>query len=314
MMSKPELLLVGALSPEVEAAMERDYVVHRLWQASDPQALLREVGPRVRALGTRGDLGADTALLGALPKLEIVACFGVGVDAIDLELARARGIRVTNTPDVLTDDVADMGMALLLAAARRIPAGDLFVRSGAWRNGPMPLTTAVSGKRLGILGLGRVGRALARRAAGFNLTIAYCNPQPKTDVPFHWYADVVSLAAQVDFLVICAAAGAGTRGLVDGAALEALGPEGILVNIARGMIVDEPALLSALRERRIAAAGLDVFSNEPSINPAFATLDNVVLQPHNGSGTVETRSAIGRLMRENLAAHFAGARLPTPVL
>jgi lactate dehydrogenase-like 2-hydroxyacid dehydrogenase len=314
MMSKPELLLVGALSPEVEAAMERDYVVHRLWQASDPQALLREVGPRVRALGTRGDLGADTALLGALPKLEIVACFGVGVDAIDLEFARARGIRVTNTPDVLTDDVADMGMALLLAAARRIPAGDLFVRGGAWRNGPMPLTTAVSGKRLGILGLGRVGRALARRAAGFNLTIAYCNPRPKTDVPFHWYADVVSLAAQVDFLVICAAAGAGTRGLVDGAALEALGPEGILVNIARGMIVDEPALLSALRERRIAAAGLDVFSNEPSINPAFATLDNVVLQPHNGSGTVETRRAIGRLMRENLAAHFAGARLPTPVL
>jgi lactate dehydrogenase-like 2-hydroxyacid dehydrogenase len=313
-MSKPELLLTGALSPEEESALEREYRLHRLWGAKDRNGFLQHIGPGVRALATRGDLGADAALMGALPNLEIVACFGVGVDAIDLAYARTRRIRVTNTPDVLTDDVADMGMALLLATVRRIPTGDAHVRSGAWASGPMPLTRTVSGKRLGILGLGRVGRALAQRARGFKLSVAYSNPQPKDDVPYRWYPDVGSLAAQIDFLIICAAAGAGTRGLVDAAVLQALGPQGILVNIARGMIVDEPALLSALRERRIAGAGLDVFADEPLINPAFAQLDNVVLQPHNGSGTVETRAAIGRLMRENLSAHFAGDPLPTAVL
>jgi len=313
-MSKPEVLLTGALTSDEEAALERDYVLHRLWEAPQPERLIAQIGRQIRALATRGDLGADAALMSALPKLEIVACFGVGVDAIDLDYARAHRIRVTNTPDVLTDDVADMGMALLLATARRIPSGDQHVRSGAWRAGPMPLTRAVSGKRLGILGLGRVGRAIARRAAGFTLSIAYSNPRPKQDAPFQWYPDVESLAAQVDFLLLCAAAGAGMRGLVGAAALEALGPQGILINIARGMLVDEVALLAALRERRIAAAGLDVFLDEPHINPAFAQLDNVVLQPHQGSGTVETRAAIGRLMRANLAAHFAGDQLPTPVL
>jgi D-3-phosphoglycerate dehydrogenase len=313
-MRKPEVLLTGTYIEEEMAILERQFVVHRLWEASDAPAFLAEVGPRIRAIATRGDLGADAALMRELPNLEIVVCFGVGVDAIDLEHARARGIRVTNTPDVLTADVADMGMALLLATARRIPAGDHHVRSGAWIQAPMPLTTSISGKHLGILGLGRVGQAVARRAAGFDMRVSYCNPQPRQGIALPWYPDAISLAAEVDFLMVCASADASMRGLVNAPVLDALGPKGTLINIARGLIVDEAALLQALRTRGIAAAGLDVFLNEPAIDPAFIELDNVVLQPHNASGTVETRSAIGRLMRENLLAHFSGQDLPTPVI
>ena len=312
-MHKPHLLMIGRYMPLEIDQLEDAYSVDWLFDADDRAKFLAEIGPRIRAVVTRGDLGADTALMEALPNLEIVASFGVGFDAIDLSYARKHNIRVTNTPDVLTDDVADMGMALLLAAARRIPTGDEHVRRGAWAKGPMPLTIRVSGKRLGVVGFGRVGRAVARRAAGFDLAVSYCNPTRK-DVPYPWHADVGALAAEVDFLMICAAGGPGTRGLIDAEVLEALGPQGILVNIARGAIVDEAALLEALRSRRIAAAGLDVFHNEPVIDPAFAVLDNVVLQPHNASGTRETRAAIGRLVRENLDAHFAGRALPTPVV
>jgi D-3-phosphoglycerate dehydrogenase len=305
---------MGAFGGADMGALEADYVVHRYWEAADPERLLADVGPRIRAVLTRGDLGVGSDVMRRLPRLEIVACFGVGVDAIDLGYARAHGVRVANTPDVLTDAVADMAMALLLAAARRIPDGDRYVRSGAWLARPMALTSSVSGKRLGILGLGRVGRAVARRAAGFDISVAYCAPRRKEDVPLAWHSDARALAAAVDFLVICAAGGEATRGLVDAAVLDALGPSGILVNVSRGSIVDEPALLSALREKRIAAAGLDVFLNEPSIDPEFARLENVVLQPHQGSATVETRAAIDRLARRNLAAHFAGEPLPTPVV
>ena len=312
-MSKPDLLVVSPLGADLERALESDYRLHRLWQAHDQRQFLQQIGSSVRALATRGDSGASASLMAALPRLEIVAVFGVGIDAVDLGYARSRGIRVTNTPDVLTDDVADMGMALLLATARQIVAGDHHVRSGAWVNGPMRLTTSLNGKRLGILGLGRIGQALARRASGFNMSIAYCNPTRKTDARYDWYSDPISLAAHVEFLVICAAAVPSTRGLVGMEVLDALGPRGILINIARGVVVDEVALLRALRERRIAAAGLDVFAEEPNIKQEFASLDNVVLQPHNGSGTIETRAAIGRLLLRNLAAHFSGAPLPTPV-
>jgi D-3-phosphoglycerate dehydrogenase len=252
-------------------------------------------------------------MMDALPKTRIISCFGVGYDAIDVAAAKARNIAVTNTPDVLTDDVADMAIALLLATARRIPFGDAHVRSGAWSAAPMPLTTSISRKRIGILGFGRVGRAVARRAAGFDMTVAYCSRQPDGAVPYRWFGDAAALAGQVDFLVICLSANAQTRGIVDAGVLKALGPKGMLVNVARGAVVDEPALLLALRDGTIAAAGLDVFCNEPDPDPAFLLLSNVVLQPHNASGTVETRAAIGLLVRQNLHAHFAGAPLPTPV-
>jgi lactate dehydrogenase-like 2-hydroxyacid dehydrogenase len=314
MMDKPALLLIGAYPPWDMEALEQRFTVHRLWEAPDRAGFLAKVGLSVRALGTRGDLVVDAALTEALPALEIIACNGVGVDGIDLAYAKRRGIAVTNTPDVLTDDVADMGLALLLATARRIPAGDAFVRSGAWAEGPMALTTRFCRKRLGIVGLGRIGRAVARRAAGFDMEIAYCDLSRQPDVPYAWHADPVSLAGAVDFLIVCAAGGAGTRALIDVAVLEALGPAGMLVNIARGSIVDEAALLAALRARRIAAAGLDVFQGEPAIDPEFAALDNVVLQPHQASGTVETRKAMGRLVHDNLEAHFAGRPLLTPVV
>jgi lactate dehydrogenase-like 2-hydroxyacid dehydrogenase len=312
-MNNPDILLIG---PYPDAEMERlaaAFVIHRLWEQDDPGAYLAEIGPRIRAIGTRGDLGADAALMARLPNLEIVACYGVGVDAIDVDYARGRGIRVTNTPEVLTDDVADMALALLLATARRIPFGDAHVRSGTWRDGPMPLTTSISGKRLGILGFGRVGRAVARRALGFGMEIAYCARRADPDVPWPWHGDAAALAAAVDFLVVCVSANPETRGIVDARVLRALGPRGMLVNVARGVVVDEPALLAALRDGTIAAAGLDVFCNEPEPDPGFLALPNVVLQPHNGSGTEETRAAIGALMRRNLHAHFTGAALPTPV-
>lgn len=313
-MNSPEILLLGAY-PEAEMAkLAETYTVHRLWEQTDPDAYLAEIGPRIRAIGTRGDLGADAALMRRLPQLELVGCFGVGVDAIDLDYARAQGVRVTNTPDVLTDDVADMAMALLLATARRIPYGDRHVRSGAWSAAPMPLTTSVTGKRIGILGFGRVGRAVARRAVGFDMQIAYCSREQDMGIPYSWHGTAAALAAQVDFLVVCLSASADTRGIVDGDVLAALGPAGILINVARGSVIDEPALLAALKDRAIAGAGLDVFLNEPDPDPAFAAFDNVVLQPHNASGTVETRAAIGLLVRKNMNAHFAGQPLLTPVV
>jgi lactate dehydrogenase-like 2-hydroxyacid dehydrogenase len=311
--SKPGLLVVGPYAePEMEA-LGRSFAVHRLWEAADTSTFLRQVGPSIRAIGTRGELGAKAELIEALPALEIIACFGVGTDAIDLAAARARGIHVTNTPDVLTEDVADMGFALLLATARRIPAGDAYVRGGTWAQANMALTTRFWGKRLGIVGLGRIGRAVARRAKGFGLSIAYTDQSSLAAEPFDFYPDVASLAGAVDFLIVCAAGGEGTRGLIDARVLAALGPQGILVNIARGSLVDEAALLSALWEGRLGAAGLDVFQNEPHIDPGFAALPNVVLQPHHASGTVETRAAMGDLVRANLEAHFAGRPLLTPV-
>ena len=312
-MRKPHLLLASPLSPGEDVLLEQDHVVHRLWELADG-AIPSAAAAEIRAIATSGSVGADAALMGRLPHLEIVACYGVGFDRVDLDHARAHGIRVTNTPDVLTDDVADMGMALLLAVARRIPAGDRWVRSGRWSAGPMPLTTGLAGKRLGILGLGRIGRAVARRVEAFGMQVLYSGRHPHDDVAFEWRATPLDLARDVDALIVCAAGGEETRHLVDANVLEALGPQGFLVNVARGSLIDEPALIAALREGRIAGAGLDVYEGEPGIDRAFADLETVVLQPHAGSGTRETRAAIGGLMRANLAAHFAGEPLPTPVL
>ena len=312
-MTSAEILLIGPYPESEMETLAASFLIHRLWEQDDPDVFLAEIGPRIRAIGTRGDLGAGADLMARLPNLEIVACYGVGIDAIDVDYARARGIRVTNTPEVLTSDVADMALALLLATARAIPAGDRHVRSGAWADSPMPLTTSISKKRIGILGFGRVGRAVARRAEAFEMTVSYGARQADPGVPYRWFGDPAALAAEVDFLVVCLAANAETRGMVDARVLRALGPRGMLVNVARGAVVDEPALLAALADGTIAAAGLDVFWNEPAPDPGFLDLPNVVLQPHNGSGTEETRAAIGALMRRNLHAHFAGEDLPTPV-
>ena len=313
-MTKPDVLMVGRY-PEWEMPLfERDYVVHKLWLATDRARFLSEVGPAIRAIATNGVLGAGAELIDACPKLEIIACFGVGFDAIDLDRARARGIRVTNTPDVLTEDVADMAFALILASMRRIVEGEAFVRSGAWAKGALPLGKSLNGKTLGVIGLGRIGRAIARRAPGLRHEPRLLRHRPRPGGAARLFSRSVSLARVSDILVAATAGGAGTKNLVDAAVFEALGPEGLFVNVSRGTVVDEPALIAALEEKRIGAAALDVFWNEPNIDPRLLGFKNVIVQPHHASGTVEARKAMGKLVRDNLAAHFAGRPLPTPVV
>lgn len=311
--SKPTLLMTGAYPAWDMEALEQHYLVLRLFEASDTDAFLAAHAQDVRAIATRGDLGASAALMGKLPKLEIISVFGVGTDAVDLEYARTRGIKVTNTPDVLTDDVADLGIALLLAAARHVPQGDILVRSGNWPKGGLPLVTKVSGKKVGIVGMGRIGASLARRLAAFDCDIAYFARSEREGSPYRFEPDLLALARNSEFLLVTLSGGESTRNMINASVLEALGADGILVNVSRGTTVDEPALIAALQNRTIKSAGLDVFWNEPDINPAFFTLDNVVLQPHHASGTVETRKAMGQLVRDNLAAHFSGRPLLTQV-
>ena len=310
---KPDVLMTRPATPALAEALGALFTVHKLWEAADRPAFLQEVGPKIRGIATDGGAGASAELMRALPRLEVVAVNGVGVDAVDLSYAKGRGIVVANTPDVLTEDVADMALALLLAAAREIVVGDAYARSGDWeRLGPRPLTRRANGKRAGILGLGRIGRAVARRLEALNMQVAYHNRRP-IESPYLYYSDPAALARDVDFLVVTAAGGDASRRLVDRRVIEALGPEGILVNVARGSVVDQDALIAALRDSRLGAAGLDVFEDEPRVPEALRSLPNVVLQPHHASATVETRAAMADLVVRNLEAHFAGRLLPTPV-
>lgn len=312
-MQGEQILMIGPYPQWDMTDIEGRYTLHKLWEAPDRNAFIAQHAPSIRAIATRGELGASAELMASLPKLEIVSCYGVGTDAIDLAYARSRGIAVTNTPDVLTEDVADLGIGLLLATARAIPQGDAYVRSGRWAAGNMNLVARVHGKRLGIAGMGRVGAATARRAAAFGCDIGYFDLGPRAELPYRFVGDLVELARQSEFLIVTMAGGDATKALIGADVLEALGPDGILINISRGSTVDEPALLAALEGGGIKGAGLDVFWNEPRIDPRFLALDNVVLQPHHASGTVETRKAMGQLVRDNLAAHFAGQPLLTPV-
>ena len=313
-MTKPHILLMGSYPDWDLVDLEDRYHVHKIYEAEDRDAFLKQYANDIRAIATRGELGASADLMRSLPNLEIVSCYGVGTDAIDLAYARTHGIRVTNTPDVLTEDVADIALGLLLATARHIPQADTFVRSGQWGKVPMPLVTRVAGKRLGIVGMGRIGQAIARRAAAFGCDIAYFSRNPQPQASYSFEPDLIALAKWSEFLVVIVPGGEATKNIIDADVLEALGSDGILVNVSRGTTVDEDALIAALRDGTIKAAGLDVFLNEPKIDPRFLTLDNVVLQPHHGSGTIETRKAMGQLVRDNLAAHFSGKSLPTPVV
>jgi lactate dehydrogenase-like 2-hydroxyacid dehydrogenase len=311
---KPDVLVVWPNRPKAMAELESAYTLHHLWQAPDREALLAEVGPRVRAIVTTGERGASAELIDRLPALEIAACFGVGYDGIDQEACRRRGVPITNTPDVLTEDVADMGLALTLCVMRRIVEGDRWVRAGRWvKEGAMPLGSTPRGKRMGIVGLGRIGKALARRAEAIGMRVAYHGRQPQPDVTYPHHADPVSLARESDVLAVCTPGGAATRGLISREALAALPPSAVLINIARGTVVDEAALVEALTSGRLAGAGLDVFADEPNVPEALLKLDNVVLTPHAASATVETRDAMAQLVVDNLAAHFAGKPLVTPV-
>jgi lactate dehydrogenase-like 2-hydroxyacid dehydrogenase len=312
---KPDALLLEPMMAEIEAKLDEGYTIHRLFQTDDAAAFLAPLAAKVRAIVTGGGTGASVALVDGLPKLEIIAINGIGTDAVDLEQARRRGIRVTTTPGVLTDDVADLGIALLLATMRQVSVGDRFVRDGRWaRKEALPLARKVSGKRVGIVGMGRVGRAIAKRAEAFDMRVAYTDIRAFDELAHRFVPELVELASGVDCLIVAASGGPQSRGIVNAAVLDALGPEGVLVNIARGSVVDEAALVAALTSGRLGGAGLDVFVDEPNVPEALWSLDNVVLQPHRASATHETRIAMGELVLANLAAHFAGDALPSAVV
>ncbi len=311
---KAEIIATTRIYAPTQKRLDAEFTCHKLHEAADRAAFLKQHAPNVRALATFGPAGADGALMDALPKLEIISNFGVGVDAIDLDAAKKRKIIVTNTPDVLNDCVADTAMALTVNVMRKFPQAEVYLRAGHWAaKGAYPLTTSLGGKTMGILGLGRIGEAIAQRAQAFGMKIRYHN-RNKKDVAYPYDADPVALAKNADVLMIVTPGGAATDKLVNAKVLDALGPEGYLVNIARGSVVDEPVLLKYLQEKKIAGAGLDVFADEPKVPAAFFTLDNAVLFPHVGSATTETRTAMGNLQVDNLVAHFAGKPVLTRVV
>lgn len=308
------ILLMGPLYPPTQRELESRWTVHKLWEASDRDALIASLAERCQVVVTSGGLGIDAGIMAKLPKLKLVACFGVGVDAIDLAYCAEHGVAVTNTPDVLTEEVADLALALLLAAVRRVPGGDRFVREGRWLKASMPLTQSLQGRRVGIVGLGRIGHAIARRCAAFNTTIGWHGPRPKPEVEWQYFPDIVELARWADVLIAACPGGPETRGVISRAALEALGPEGVFVNIARGSVVDQAALVELLGSGRVGSAGLDVFEGEPRVPSALLEMENVVLQPHVGSATHPTRTAMGQLVLDNVAAWAEGRSLVTPVI
>ena len=310
--ARPELLVVAPLMPFLMEALRRDYTVHDRIHVSDPAAFAG-IAPRIRGVVANGEAKVPRELIAQLPALEVISVFGVGYDGVDVAAAHERGVPVTNTPEVLNDDVADLAIGLLLAVARRIPQADRFVRANEWPAGPISLSRKVTGSRLGIAGMGRIGQAIAQRASAFKMDIAYTARSPRANVGYTFYPDAAALAAAVDFLVVITPGGAGTRGMIDARVLAALGPEGYLINVARGSVVDEAALIEALRNNVIAGAGLDVFANEPNVPEALRHMPNVVLTPHIGSATKQTREAMGKLTFDNLQAHFSGAPLLTPV-
>jgi hydroxypyruvate reductase len=308
------LVLMGPLLPSVMQNLESNYQVHRFWEAEDKGALLESVKTQCTGVVTDGGRGVEAAVLEKLPNVKMVGVFGVGVDAVDLGYCREHGIAVSNTPDVLSDDVADMAMALALAISRRLVLGDAYARAGRWpAEGAMPLTRRVMGKRAGIYGMGSIGNALAKRLDGFGMQISYCNRSERAGSAYQFVASLEELARNVDYLFVTASATPESIGAVNAQVLDALGSEGYLINVSRGTLVDEPVLIDYLQNNKIAGAGLDVFAKEPTIPEALFSLDNVVLQPHNASGTWETREAMGNLVLDNLAAHFSNNPLLTPV-
>jgi lactate dehydrogenase-like 2-hydroxyacid dehydrogenase len=314
MSSKPDLLVIVPTRPDQMKMLEENYTLHRYDLAADPDGLLDQVSEKIRAVATMGSVGFDRAMLERLPNVEIVAVGSVGYDTVDVEACRERGIPVTNTPDVLTNDVADLAMALTFDTLRGYSRGERYVRSGHWRDdGAMALTTTVSGKTMGIVGFGRIGKAIAARAQAFEMKVAYHGRNKQDGISDRYYDTPVALARDCDVLMLACPGGEETRHLVSRKVLEALGPDGHLVNIARGSVVDEPVLLEFLKDDKISGAALDVFENEPQIDETFFELENVVLQPHVGSATHETRGAMSQLVVDNLAAHFAGKPLLTPV-
>jgi lactate dehydrogenase-like 2-hydroxyacid dehydrogenase len=310
---KPQILQIAPMIAHVENVFNGVYVVHRYWEAEDKAAFLRNIGEDIRAVATNGHAGCALDIMAALPKLEIIASYGVGYDAIDIPACKARGICVTNTPDVLNDAMAEITLGLMIALCRRLPQADAYTRSGLWLGGNYPLTSELTGAKVGILGLGRIGKEIARRCQVFKMQVAYHGRHEQPYEPYPYYADLDEMARAVDWLVVIAPGTPETKGIVSRRVMEALGPKGNLVSVARGSLVDEAAMVELLQTGALGGAALDVFEDEPRVPEALFKLDNVVLSPHQGSATHKTRSAMGDLVVRNLAAHFAGDPLLTPV-
>lgn len=314
-MPKPTVLQVGPYPEWDQVPLDEAFNMMRLFEQKDQDAFLAEHGSKIRAIATRGELGANQSIISKCPSLEVISVYGVGYDAVDLAACAAQNVRVTNTPDVLTEDVADLGVAMMLSQSRGVIGAERWVRDGSWaRDGLYPLKRRVFGRKAGILGLGRIGFEVGKRLAGFDMDVAYSDIEPKPYARDWTYMNSArALAVHADFLFVTLAASAETRHIVNRDIIHAVGPEGMIINISRASNIDEPALIDALESGALGSAALDVFEGEPDLDPRFFELENVLLQPHHASGTIETRKAMGQLLRDNLIAHFAGESLLTPV-
>ncbi len=316
-MAKTALLMTGQMMPLVMEGCAAAFEVHRYWEAADRDAFLTQVGPSIEAICTGTFTGVKTtdAMMAACPNLKIISNFGVGYDSVEAPAAAKRGVVITNTPDVLTEEVADTTLGLLLNTVRELNRAEQWVRAGRWAaDGDYRLTPgSLRDRTVGIAGLGRIGKAIARRVEAFGLPISYYGRKQQPDVSYRYYSDLVALARDVDTLIVVTPGGPETQNLINAAVLEALGPRGVLVNISRGSVVDEAALIDALKNRTILAAGLDVFVGEPKLNPAFLELDNATLLPHVGSASQHTRDAMAQLTVDNLLAYLERKPPLTPV-
>lgn len=313
-MSKADILMTAPMMPVVVDALEKASNLHRLWEHPDRESFLREVGPRIRGVATSTLFGRmDASLFEPLPNLEIVSSFGVGYDNVDVAEAAKRGVIVTNTPDVLNDEVADLTLGLLLSTLRKIPQADRYLREGKWLKAPFPLSPTLRERKIGIVGLGRIGKAIAKRLEGFGVRISYHGRTRQEGVAYTYHPTLVGMAEACDVLIVITPGGAGTKHLINADVLKALGPTGVLINVARGSVVDEQALIDALKSGTILTAGLDVYDDEPRVPQELIDMEHVVLLPHIASGSVHTRNAMGQLVADNLIAWFNGKGPLTPV-
>ena len=313
-MTKVKILQLGSLSDSLNARLNELYDITRHWQNTDPTGWLASKHTEFEGIVTSARFGCTSAMMDALPNLKVICSFGVGYESLDIDHAQALSIPVSNTPDVLNDCVADLAMGLMIGVSRRLAQSDTFVRAGHWSKGAFPLARSVHHKRLGIVGLGRVGNAIARRAAGFDMEIAYFNRKAVTGSPYPYFSSVTALAEWADFLVLSCVGGPSTLKLIGRDQLAALGPQGVLINVSRGTVVDEEALIDALSTGTLGGAGLDVYVNEPDVPDALKALPNTLLLPHVGSATAETRRAMEALVLENLTSFLSHGRLVTPIL
>jgi lactate dehydrogenase-like 2-hydroxyacid dehydrogenase len=310
-----DVLMPAPMMPMIAQGIARKLPLHRLWEAADREGAIADLSQRVHALAAGGNHHViDADFMARFPNLEIVASFGVGYDHIDTKWARERGVVVTNTPDVLNEEVADTALGLLLSTVRQLPQADRYVRSGQWEKQNFPLTATLRGRTMGIVGLGRIGKAIARRAEAFGIKIAYHGRNPQPGVPYLYYQRLIELAQAVDILLVITPGGAQTTHLINAAVLEALGPQGIFINVSRGSVVDEAALIHALQSGQILAAGLDVYADEPRVPQTLMEMEHIVLLPHVGSASQHTRDAMGQLVIDNLTAFAAGRGPITPVV